>query len=79
MQKITDTYKAAYFMTQGASLVDVEIKHERELLRNYTWVCVLDGVTDAMKGAWDTRNAVVNLDDLIRERNRIKKLVQKKR
>ena len=79
--KTTDTYKAAYFMTQGACLMDIEIKkaEPNKIMRSVTWVCILDGATSNMQDAWNTNNAVVNMSDLVRERNRIKKFAKRNR
>jgi hypothetical protein len=82
MHKITDTYKAAYFMTQGARLVDIEVRSAEvkdRVIRSHTWVCIVEGVTQEMRDNWMTNTAIVNVDDLVRERNRIKRLAKSKR
>lgn len=79
MYKVSDTYKAAYFMTEGAELVKVEFVYveNKKTLFNRKWIVYLSNVTDEMVEKWETASAVVNVVDFQRERNRIKKIAKK--
>lgn len=76
--KITDTYKAAYFMTQGAKIVDVEIRKtpSKKKLFNNTWIIELEDVSEKSLDTWNKGTAMVYVNDFRRERLRIKKYVK---
>lgn len=78
--KITDTYKAAYFLTQGAKLIEISFERveSKKSLYATRWICHLTNVSQETMLNWNSGNAIVNVVDFRRERLRIKKIAKRK-
>lgn len=82
-RSVRNTYEAAFYMTQGAVITNVEISKiaenskKRTFKQRYQWIVELDHVSYGAVRLWKTHQAVANVRDIERERNRIKRFVKK--
>lgn len=80
-KKTTNSYKAAYLMTQGAALVDISIRPAQHpgIMTNKVWVIELGKIPIKAWDSWESGQAFCNILDFERERLRIKKLAKQKK